>query len=483
MLERKWWTLIVVCTAAFMLLLDITIVNVALPDIQRELGADFTELQWVIDAYALMLATVVLAAGSLADLVGRKRVFVTGLVVFTLASLLCGMASGPLFLILARAVQGIGGATMFATALALLAQEFRGRDRGTAFGVWGATIGGAVAIGPLIGGALTEGLGWRWIFFVNLPIGVLAVVLAVTRLAESRDPEGRSVDWAGFLLLSGSLFLLVFSLLRGNAEGWGSARIVAQLIGAAALGILFLVVERVQPRPMLDLSLFRKPAFTGVQTAAFAISASQFAMFLYLTLYLQNVLGYSPLEAGLRFLPTTLCSFVFAFLGGQLSARAPARIQLALGLSLVGTGLLIQHLAVTVHSGWTALLPGFVVGGIGIGITNPSISSTAVGVVERTRSGMASGVNNTFRQVGIATGIAMLGAVFQHELERRLGGGPAVQAVAAGGVSAPGARAAFVESLETLFLVASIIAFAGAALSLGLVRGRDFVPAGAPAPA
>ncbi|MDX6513926.1 MAG: hypothetical protein QOE36_3430, partial [Gaiellaceae bacterium] len=221
-LERKWWTLIAVCVAIFMLLLDITIVNVALPDIAKSLHAGFTDLQWVIDAYALTLATFVLNAGSLADLLGRKRVFVTGIALFTAASALCGAATTPLFLILARALQGVGGAIMFATSLALLSQEFRGRERGTAFGIWGATTGAAVAVGPLVGGVLVTGIGWRWIFFVNIPIGVGALVLSITRLRESRDEEHGRADWVGLVSLSGALFLFVFALVRGNDKGWSS---------------------------------------------------------------------------------------------------------------------------------------------------------------------------------------------------------------------------------------------------------------------
>jgi len=300
-MHPKWWTLIAVCVATFMLLLDITIVNVALPDIERELEASFAELQWVVDAYALTLAALMLTAGSAADLFGRRRVFAVGLALFSAASLLCGLAPSAVTLDLARGLQGVGGAVMFATSLALLAQEFHGRERGTAFGAWGATIGAAVAVGPLVGGALTEGLGWEWIFYVNVPIGIAAVALTLARVPESRDPDARGVDWAGVITFSAALFLLVFALIRGNDEGWGSALIVAMLAGAAVLLVAFFFLEARQERPMLDLRLFRKPTFAGASVAAFALSASMFAMFLYLTLYIQNVLGYSPFEAGLRF--------------------------------------------------------------------------------------------------------------------------------------------------------------------------------------
>ena len=466
-MERKWWTLLTVCVATFMLLLDITVVNVALPDIERELHASFAELQWVVNAYALTLASLVLTAGSLADLLGRRRVFAIGLGLFTAASLGCGLAPSAVALDHLRGLQGVGGAVMFATALALIAQEFHGRERGTALGIWGATIGGAVALGPLVGGVLTEALGWEWIFFVNVPIGIAAIALTLTRLRETRDPAATGVDWAGAVTFSASLFLLVFALIRANEDGWGSPRIVGCLAGAAVLLALFLLVERRSERPMLDLALFRKPTFAGASIVAFALSSSMFAMFLYLTLYIQNVLGYSPLEAGLVFLPITLTSFFVAPVAGRLSARLPVRALLAPGLFLVGTGLLLMS-GLSVDSDWTGLLPGFLVAGAGIGLTNPPLASTAIGVVPPERSGMASGINNTFRQVGIATGIAALGAIFQARAGSLDGGRVSPEA--------------FVSALDDILLVAAIVAYTGAVLALVLVRSRDFVapPSAAP---
>ncbi|MEA2318504.1 MAG: hypothetical protein QOD44_2693 [Solirubrobacteraceae bacterium] len=488
--DRRWWTLGAVCVATFMLLLDITIVNVALPDIARALGTSFTDLQWVIDAYALALAALLLTAGSLADLFGRRLVFVVGLALFTAASLLCGLASSPLFLNLARAVQGVGGAAMFATSLALLAATFQGRERGTAFGIWGATTGAAVAVGPLIGGLLTEKVGWESIFLINLPIGLAAIAVTLTRVNESRDPDAAGVDWAGLVTFSAGLFLLVFALVRGNEEGWGSPLIVSLLAGAAVLLCAFVVAERRQARPMFDLSLMRKPAFAGASIAAFALSASMFSMFLYLTLYIQNSLGYSPLEAGLRFLPATLLSFAVAPIAGKLSARVPARALIGAGLMLVGVGLLLMS-GLDANSGWTALLPGFIVGGAGIGLTNPPLASTAIGVVAPARSGMASGINSTFRQVGIATGIAGLGALFQQLLQSKVPeplqrvpaevlatGSPAV--VGPSRAAREAYLAAYTSALNDLFLVGAGIAIAGGVLAAALIRQRDFItPQGA----
>jgi EmrB/QacA subfamily drug resistance transporter len=500
--ERKWRVLIVVCVAIFMLLLDITVVNVALPDIQKELHTSFTDLQWIVDAYALMLATTVLNAGSLGDLLGRKRVFVVGVAMFTLGSALCGAATSPLFLILSRGLQGIGGAIMFAVSLAILSQEFHGRERGTAFGIWGATVGAAVAIGPLVGGALTTWAGWRWIFFVNLPIGVLCVAGAMRELHESRDEEHGGFDLPGFAVLTGGLLTLLLGLMRGNDWGWSSGRVVALFAAAAVLLGAFLVVEWRQQAPMFDLTLFRVPTFTGAQITAFAISAGMFSQFLYLALYLQNVLGYSPLGAGVRFLPLSVLSFFTAPLAGRLSSHMPVRVLLGGGLALVGLSLLLMH-GITPSSAWTKLLAGFLVGGVGVGLVNAPLAVTAVSVVEPRRAGMASGINNTFRQVGVATGIAALGAIFQSRIRSELAGhlaGHAAElsrAVASGATqqalqavppqaraqTAALARSAFIAGLNEILLVAAFVLFAGAICAFLLVRGRDFVASGAAAAA
>jgi EmrB/QacA subfamily drug resistance transporter len=503
-MERKWWTLIAVSVAIFMLLLDITVVNVALPDIQRSLHSSFQDLQWVVNAYSLTLAAFLLTAGAVADLIGRRRVFVAGLIVFTASSAACGLSDSPLVLNLARAVQGTGGAMMFATSLALIAGAFHGKERGLAFGVYGGVIGAAVAVGPVIGGLITSGIGWEWIFFVNVPIGIGAVFLTLSQVSESRDPNASGVDWVGLVTFSGSLFLLVFALIQGNEKGWGSTRIVSFLAASAVLFVVFLIAEYRQERPMLDLKLFRRPAFAGASIVALAVSASMFSMFLYLTLYIQDVLGYDPLQAGLRFLPITLLTFVVAPISGKLSVRIPIRILLGGGLLLVSAGLLAMT-AVDAGSGWTTLIPGFVLAGIGVGLINPPLASTAVGVVHHSRSGMASGINSTFRQVGIATGIAGLGAVFQHDVTHKTtaalqASGPGRQvldathgrlsgALVSGEVSqvarhlSPAAHAAlehsyrlgFISAFTSILMIAAAIALVGALLGFALVRARDFV--------
>ena len=355
-MERKWWTLIAVCGATFMLLVDVTIVQVALPTMQRSLHASFSDLQWVISAYALSLSSVILTQGSLADRFGRKRIFVLGLIIFTLASLACGLARGPGELIGARAVQGIGGAAMFATSLALIGQDFQGSERSAAIAAWGATVGGAVAVGPLVGGALTSGLGWEWIFYVNVPIGVLTLLLS-RRMVNVADPASERLDWPGLVTFSGGLFLLVLGLTRGNDDGWRSTEIVSILGSAAVLLVAFVIVELRQPRPMFDLSLFRKPAFTGVSVATLAIGAGMFALLPYLTLYLQNDLGLSPLQGGLRLLPLTVLSFIVPLASRPLTERIPAGMALSVGLVISAAGIWL-FLGLTVASTWTALLPG-----------------------------------------------------------------------------------------------------------------------------
>jgi EmrB/QacA subfamily drug resistance transporter len=426
---------------------------------------------------------------------------VVGLGLFTAASVLCGLATSPLMLTLARGLQGVGGALMFATALALLASAYQGRDRGTALGIWGATTGAAVAVGPLVGGVLVQTLGWESIFFVNVPIGIGAIALTLGRVEESRDPSHGRVDWAGTVTFSLALFALVFGLIRGNAENW-SAPIIACLVAAAVLLVAFVVVERRTAHPMLDLDLFRKPAFDGASIAAFVLSASMFAMFLYLTLYIQNVLGYSALESGLRFMPTTLLSFLVAPVSGKLAERLGVRWFLSGGLLLVGIGLLLMR-GLEPGDDWTALLAGFLVAGAGIGLVNPALATAAIGVVEPRRSGMASGINSTFRQVGIATGIAAWGALFQHKVESTfvehaaqqglkppggVTGGALADFISFGGAQGTGNRSliqvaevAFDAGLNHILAIAAIVAFAGAVLSAVLVRPADFVAARSPA--
>ncbi len=498
-MESKWWTLVAVCLGVFMLLLDITIVNVALPDIQTELSASFADLQWVVDAYALTLAALLLTAGSLADMYGRRRLYLIGLGVFTIASLLCGVAQDIVVLQLSRALQGVGGAIVFAVSLALLADAFRGKDRGIAFGVWGAIAGLAVAIGPLLGGLLTTGLSWRWIFFVNLPIGLVAIGITLTRVAESKASGAARPDWLGFALFTLALTSLVYGLIESNQRSFGDPLVVGCLLAAAVLLAIFLVVEARGRHPMFDLSLFAKPTFTGGSIAAFGLSASIFSMLLYLVLYLQDILGFSALQTGLRLLIISGGILVTATISGRLSSHVPVRLMIGPGLLLVGIGLLLMR-GLDASSSWTHLIPGMILGGIGVGLVNPPLASTAIGVVPPRQAGMASGINSTFRQVGIATGIALLGTLFANRLvdavtsglsadsslaphaqqiavaiqsgntRSALGGLSQVQALAVEQV----ARASFTSALDRILLVAAMIALVSGVVSLVTIRGKDF---------
>ncbi len=293
---NKWWTLVAVCLGTFMLLLDITIVTVALPDIQRALHSSFSDLQWIVDAYALTLAAFLLTAGSLADTYGRRRLYLVGLGIFTLSSVLCGFAVNTLMLVLSRGLQGVGGAIMFAVSLALLADAFRGKDRGVAFGIWGGITGLAVAIGPLLGGVLTSGISWRWIFFVNAPLGAVAIVITMMRVAESRQSTASRPDWAGFALFTGALASLVYALIESSRRSFTDQLVLIFFAVSFVLLCTFVLVELRSARPMFDLNLFRLPTFTGGLVAAFGLSASIFSLFLYLVLYLQDILGYSALR-------------------------------------------------------------------------------------------------------------------------------------------------------------------------------------------
>jgi EmrB/QacA subfamily drug resistance transporter len=498
-MDKKWWTLLAVCTGTFMLLLDVTIVIVAQPAIQGGLHASFSDVQWVLDAYALTLASLLLTSGVLADRYGRKRLFQIGLVIFTLGSLLCGVAQDPLMLILSRSAQGIGGAIMFATSLALLGHSFRGRDRGVAFGVWGAVTGISTALGPVLGGVITTDWSWRGIFLVNVPIGVLAVALTAWRVDESKSPRPTPPDWAGFALLTIGLISLVYGLIRAGETNWSNTGVISCLvIGAVAL-TGFIAAERRVAHPMFDLSLLRTPTFAGGSIAAFAMNGSLYAVLVYLVIYLQDVLGYSAEAAGLRLAIISGAQFVTAAIAGRVSERVPVRWLIGPGLLLVGVGLIIMG-GLSGASNWTHLIPGFIVAGFGGGMVNPPLASTAIGVVPPEKAGMASGINTTFRQIGIATGIAALGSIFTaalaHNLTHTAGVAslaPRIEATvrqgqvgqllaslpaASRGPVAAAIRSGFAAGLNDLLIVTGALALAGAVCAVLLIRGKDFVRTG-----
>jgi EmrB/QacA subfamily drug resistance transporter len=451
--ERRRWTLLVVCLATGVLLLNVSAPSVTLPAVGRDLGADLSVLQWVVSGYSLALAATLLTAGTLADLVGRRRLFLGGLIGFAAASALCAAAPSALALIAGRAVQGLAGAVLLSSSLALLAQDFTGTDRAGALGVWGATVAAAFAVGPLEGGVLTEALGWRAIFAVDAAVALACLPVAVRRLRESRDPDAEKVDWRGTLTLSLGLFLGVFALTRGDVLGWGSGPILASAAGAALLLAAFVAVERREREPMLDLGLFAIPTFTGASVVVMVMAASTFGPFLYLTLFLLDAAGASPTAVGLELLPLSGAALVVSVLGGRYARVLPVRVALPAGQLLCAAGLLAMR-GLEATSPWTVLLPGLLVMGVGIGLANPTVTYAALGVVPATRSGMASGVNNTFRQVGIALGIATLGALLPARIDD---------------------PAAFAAALDRILLVSAGLATVGAVLAVTLVRQRDFV--------
>ena len=460
MREDGRWTLLVVCLATGVLLLNVSAPSVTLPAVGRDLEADLSVLQWVVSGYSLALAATLLTAGTLADLVGRRRMFLGGLAGFAAASVLCAVAPSALVLIAGRATQGLAGAVLLSSSLALLAQDFTGTARAGAIGIWGATVAAAFAVGPLEGGLLTESFGWRAIFVLDAAVALACLPVATRRLRESRDPDAEGVDWWGTVTLSTGLFLGVFALTRGDVAGWGSAVILASAAGAALLLAAFVVVERHKREPMLDLGLFAIPTFTGASVVVMVMAATTFGPFLYLTLFLLDGAGTSPTEVGLQLLPLSGAALVVSVLGGRFAGVLPVRAALPAGQLLCAAGLLAMR-GLEASSPWTVMLPGLVVLGVGIGLANPAVTYAALGVVPATRSGMASGVNNTFRQVGIALGIAVLGTL----LPARIDGDPA----------------AFAAALDQILLVSAGVAVAGAALAATLVRQRDFVTDPVPA--
>jgi EmrB/QacA subfamily drug resistance transporter len=446
------WTLAVVSLATAMLMLDIAVVNTALPQIAVDLDTGLSGLQWVVDSYTLALAATVLSAGFLADRLGRRKLFLVGLLLFTGSSIAAAASPNIEALVAARAVQGLGAAMLFAVALAMLGHAFPdAKGRAFAIAVWGATVGGSFAIGPLVGGALTSGLSWEWIFIVNVPIGAVALWIALTRVAESKDPFPRSLDYPGQITLIAGMFLLVLALLRGNEQGWGSTPIVIELSAAVAAFIAFITIEARSKQPMMPLQLFRNPVFTGTQLSVFAISASLFAIYLYLTIYLQNVLGLSAIEAGLVLIPGTVVNFVVAGASASFLPKLPKGLPVAVGLGLVAIGM-AMFISVDETSHWTAILPGQIVAMVGTGVVNTALSGLALSILPERENGLASGIHDSFRQGGIAVGIAALGAFIPHSA----------------GLGAD--KVAFVNGLQDALLVGAIVAAVGAVLAIVLIR-------------
>ncbi|MDO8188900.1 MFS transporter [Conexibacter sp. JD483] len=440
----SWMPLLAVCLGTFMLLVDVSVVNVALPPISRDLGASFSGLQWIVDAYALALAALLLLVGAVSDVVGRKRTYIAGLVVFTLASLACGLAPSEGALIAARTVQGAGAAAMFATTIALLHGAYRGPALGTAFGIWGATNGAAAAAGPIVGGLLTEALSWRWVFFVNVPIAIAAVVIARRTLGESRPAPDRSIDWAGGGAFTVAAALATFALVRADSVGWGSAQTLGCLAVALAALLLFVAIERRVAAPLFDLGLLRSGPLGAVLLAGALYSAVAFGALVYASIWLQESKGLGPIGAGLAMLPLAAVAFVVAAGGGRRLHAWPSRLVLAAGLALIALGNLLLA-PLNGDSDWPSLLLGMAVCGLGVGAMSPTLASAALAAVAPERSGMAAGALNTARQLGLALGIAVLGNVYSS----RVGSGHAAGS-----------------ALGTTFLVAGIVGVIGVVLFL-----------------
>ena len=409
--QAKVLTLLCMCFALFMAMLDNTVVNVALPKIQADLGAGVSGLQWVVDAYTLLFASLLLTGGTLGDIYGRKRLFQIGLVIFTTGSLLCGLAPNITFLILSRALQGVGAAALIPSTLSIITHTFPDpRERAQAIGIWAGVSGLALALGPVLGGILVDTLGWPSVFFLNVPVGILALIASSRFVQESKNPEGRNLDIPGQIL--GIVFLgsLVYALIEGNARGWRSPVIVTSFVVAGVTLILFLLWERRSSSPMLQLHFFRNTTFTGAVTVAALVSFGMFGMLFFLSLFMQDVQDYSAIGAGLRFLPATIAIMVTAPLAGRWAGRVGSRLPMTIGMAMVG-GAMLLYLTVqegTPYLHWFWIQP---IQGIGMGLTMPPMTAAAMASVPPARSGMASATTNTSREVGGCFGIALLGAI------------------------------------------------------------------------
>jgi EmrB/QacA subfamily drug resistance transporter len=459
--NRKWWTLAAVAFGLFMIMLDNTVVNVALPSIGRDLHVSISSLEWVVTAYALTFAALLITGGKLGDLMGRRRIFVIGIAIFTLSSLACGLAPTAGFLIGARAVQGIGAALMNPASLSIITATFPPRERGQAIGIWAGVSAMALAIGPLVGGLIVDNLNWNWIFFINVPVGVAGIIVSQLVIKESRDTSHeQSLDLPGLVTSSAGLFALTYALIEGNRHGWTSPEIVGLFSAAALLLVGFVVLERYQRLPMLDLSLFRNGSFTGSNIVAMLVSLGMFGVFFFVSLYIQNILGWSATKAGASFLPMTLLIILVAPIAGKLSDRVGSRWLMGAGMTLVSISLLLYQ-RVGLHSTFWTLLPAMLLGGVGMAMTMSPMTAAAMSSVPVDKAGVGSGVLNSFRQLGGSLGIALMGAIL-------------ASYVTVSPLS-PEAPQQFVNGLHAALAVAAGITFAAAIVAVVTVRTRPEV--------
>jgi EmrB/QacA subfamily drug resistance transporter len=449
--RRKWWTLGAVSVGLFMIMLDNTVVNVALPAIQRDLDTDLSALQWIVTGYALTFAALMLIGGKLADAYGRRLIFVLGIVVFTLASLWCGLAGSGDMLIAARVVQGAGAAMMNPATLSIIAATFPPRERGAAIGIWAGTAALALAIGPLVGGLLTEHLSWNWIFFVNIPVGVVAIAASLLLITESKDETHERLDLPGLATSALGLFALTYGLIEANTYGWTSARIIGSFVVAALALFAFIQLERRQRAPMLDLSLFRSRTYAGANIAMLLVALAMFGVFFFVSLYMQNVLGYSPVKTGAAFLPMTVLIILVAPIAGKLSDRYGSRWLVSIGMLLLAIQLLYLS-RLGAHESFWSILPGFLIGGVGMSMTMTPTAAAATRAVPVAKAGVGSAVLNAMRQVGGSLGIALMGAIVAHSAGGRFAVEP------------------FLAGFQNALTVAALIAFAGAIVAFSLIR-------------
>jgi EmrB/QacA subfamily drug resistance transporter len=461
--NRKWLTLGCVAFALFMVMLDNTVVNVALPTIQRDLGIGLSELQWTVNAYALTFAVLMLTGGKLADFLGRRLIFVTGLAVFTASSLACGLAASGEMLIAARTVQGIGAALMMPATLSIISATFPVHERGMAIGVWAGVSAMALALGPLVGGLLTQHIAWGWIFFINVPIGILAIAAALLLISESRDMSAEQrLDLPGLVTSGVALFALTFALIEANDYGWTSPAILS-LFAVAAVGLVaFVLLELHQRTPMLDLSLFRSGTFAGANIVVLLVFLAMFGVFFFVSLYVQGILGYSAVQAGAMFLPMTVLIMFVAPAAGKLSDRLGSRWLVVAGMLFLAAHLFVFS-GLEMDSRFWDILPALILGGIGMGLTMTPATAAAIGSVPVAKAGIGSGVLNTFRQVGGALGIAVMGAIVASQIDLPPG--------------APGAQEQFMDGFSTALRVAALIALSGAVAAAVLIRKYRHVEA------
>jgi EmrB/QacA subfamily drug resistance transporter len=497
--RRMWWTLFAMCFALFMIMLDNTVVNVALPSIQRELQATPSTLEWTVNAYVLTFATLILLGGKLGDRFGRRRLFLVGLIVFTVASALCALSTSDTQLIAARAFQGVGAAIMNPLSLSILVATFPRERLAAAIGIWAGISGLGLAVGPLLGGFLVEHVGWSSVFWINVPIGVVAAAVLLWKVAESRDTRTKSLDIVGTVLVTSGLFALTFGLIETNSRSWLSPEILALLGGSLVLLVGFILWELHTPEPMVPLGFFRKRAFLVASLVVGLVGLALFGSIYFITLYFQNIQGYSAIEAGLRTLPTTLMILVVAPLAGRLNARVGSGPMMLVGMLMASTAL-FGLAQMDVDTSYNAIWPFFVLLGAGLALTMPSVSAMAMSSVDPTRSGVASGVVNASRQVGGAIGIAVLGSItakvaldnwLSSSVGSSAGAGQTVQDLVVGGQvqlieqsAGPeaGATAAdsFVQGMQASMYVGAVLCLIAAALAATVLRVR---PAQAHAPA